>query len=545
MQADWDVIVVGAGPAGMACATAAAGAGLGVLVLDEQPAPGGQIYRNVERQPAEVMKVLGPDYAAGLSLVRRFRESSAVYLPGATVWKLEADGRVAFSRDGASEEIRARRLVIATGAMERPVPFPGWTLPGVVGAGAVDALFKGDGIVPEGPVTMAGSGPLMLLVAPHLRALKIPVHHLYDTTSRRSLPGALAHLPRALGRAGYLLKGAAMLARTRLGVGGYTPGIARYAAEGEGRVERVSAEGGGKRHGGESGMLLVHEGIVPRTEFTRQLGLDHLWDPVQRYWHPALDAEGRTSCPTVFMAGDGGFVHGAVAAGEKGAIAGLAVARDLGRLSPEAFDRRAARHKRTLRRELLPRPFVDALYRPRPELHGMEDHTTVCRCEEVSAGEIRGLVAEGHKTPEMVKAVTRCGMGPCQGRMCGSALAELVTAEAGIDIRSAAPPRVRPPVRNIGLGELVRMTLLPKPGGMTDGHDTSGPKPASVESAPGHRLPVDSVAIPGGSGDIGPASGACEPADSVSVSGAGDSAETVSEAGAGGMPGTLHAGGRR
>lgn len=461
MQTHWDVVVVGAGPSGMACAASAASFGLNVLTLDEQPMPGGQLYRHVEQQSVAAMKVFGKDYAAGLEFVNHFRASKASYLPEATVWQLGDEGTVCFSRHGVSHEVKAKRVVIATGAMERPVPFSGWTLPGVMSAGGADALCKSSGIVPSGPVVMVGSGPLQLLVAQHLTRAGVEVSHLLDTTPANALVGAFSHVFSALRRPFYLSKGLGMLLSTARTVGNKIAGVTSYSVGGENQVESLTAVCENKEITIPATNVLVHEGIISRTEFSRQLGLMHSWDSVQRYWYPDVDAYGRTSNQNIFMIGDGAYVHGGVAARIKGELAACALAQELGAISRQLSGEKAAPLHAALRKEISPRAFVDAMYSPRPSMYDLADEILVCRCEEVTAGAIRQAIGSGQTTPEMVKAITRCGMGPCQGRMCSIALNEIVATETQVSIEKVNVPTVRPPVRNLPLGELAKMTLLP------------------------------------------------------------------------------------
>ncbi|MCG8618752.1 MAG: FAD-dependent oxidoreductase [Desulfobacterales bacterium] len=460
MRSNWDAVVIGAGPAGISFAAEAAGFGLDVLVLDEQDTPGGQIYRNAEGQSRKTLSMLGPDYRHGVSLIRAFRDSRAEYFPGSTVWKIEADGRLCYSNQGESREIRAKRIVIATGAMERPVPFPGWTLPGVMGVGAADTLLKSAGMVADGPVAMVGNGPLMLSAAIHLAELGVEVSHFLETKPLLSGVNALSCLPRALTRTDYLLKGVSMLAKTMHLAGQFKTGITDFAVEGDDRVEALSYTRAGKRSTIAVGTVLVHEGIIPRSEFARQLGLDHDWDPVQRFWYPRLDPFGRTSCPNVYIAGDGAFVHGAVAAELKGRLAAIDIAAELSAKSGTDFREMAATDLKALKRELAPRPFVDKTYQPRENLYALDDDTLVCRCEEVTAQQIRTAVLQGMTTPEMVKSLTRCGMGPCQSRMCSASLAEVIAKETGRMVTELSPISTRPPVRNLPVGEFTRMVLL-------------------------------------------------------------------------------------
>lgn len=465
MRKEWDAVVIGTGPAGLAFASTAADLGLRVLAIDEQASPGGQVYRNMENQTQESLALLGADYKRGASLVKKFRNSDADYLPKAIVWKIEPDGRVCCSSGGESREVRAGRVVIAIGAMERPAPFPGWTLPGVMGVGAVDALFKNSGMAPEGPVTMAGSGPLMLSVAIHLNKMGVEINHFLDTSPSLSMVQALGRLPGALAKPGYLLKGAAMLLKTKKIVGAHKKNVQKYAAAGDDCIEKLTFQRGGRSEEIRTDTLLVHEGVIPRTEFARQLHLELVWEPVQRYWRPRVDMFGRTSEPNIYVAGDGGLVQGAVSAEKKGVLAAIDIASDLKGMSASEKEALAKPVLRELNRENTPRPFIDAVYRPRPNLYAVDDDTVVCRCEEVTAGDIRRAISQGMDSPERVKSVTRCGMGPCQGRMCGHALAEIVAMETGRITEELTPLSIRPPVRNLFIGELVKMDLQSNSGG--------------------------------------------------------------------------------
>lgn len=459
MQKEWDAIVIGAGPAGLAFAATAADMGLDVLALDEQATPGGQIYRNIEQQTPQSMKLLGPDYKHGLSLVSKFRASRATYLANATVWKIETDGRLCYAANGESKEIHAKRIVIAIGAMERPVPFTGWTLPGVMGVGAVDTLYKHCGMVPAGPVTMIGSGPLMLSVAIHLNELGVEISDFLETQPAFASFKALPHLPSALSKPGYLLKGSGMLLKAGRISRHRKRHITGYAAKGNGRIEKLSFRNGASEETVDTNSLLVHEGIIPRSEFARLLHLEHCWEPVQRYWYPKVDSFGRTSEKHIYIAGDSSYIHGAIAAENKGILAAIDIGADLKKVSDAEKQQMSVPVIKALNREKRVRPFIDAVYRPRPNLYAADDQTVICRCEEVTVEQIRQAIIQGMTTPEMVKSITRCGMGPCQSRMCSMALSEIIARETGQMVQEMKPVSIRPPVRNLPIGQVTRLDL--------------------------------------------------------------------------------------
>ena len=236
MSEQFDAIVVGAGPAGMAAASLLAERGAAVALLDEQPAPGGQIYRGIEAASPGLRALLGAEYAHGAGLAARLRASGAAYRPGSAVWNLTPAREVWVSRGGASSMLRARALILATGAMERPVPVPGWTLPGVMGAGAVQILLKTAALRPDSLV-LAGSGPLLYLLAAQCLAAGSRILGLLDTTARANEWAALRHLP---GATGWGLLGKGLLLKAQLRAAGVPTWrrVSELRLEGGGAVER-------------------------------------------------------------------------------------------------------------------------------------------------------------------------------------------------------------------------------------------------------------------------------------------------------------------
>jgi thioredoxin reductase len=323
MKGSYDFAIIGAGPAGLSAAARAASNGLSVAVLDEQRNPGGQIYRAIEQGGAERLAALGPDYRHGQDLVARFHRSGADYLESATVWQITPELLIYYLRNGKAGCIRAKRLLVATGAVERPVPIPGWTLPGVMGAGAADVLFKSSGLVPRGQVILAGTGPLLYLVACHLLAAGTRIAGFLDTRSPKDYIRAARHLPAAIPGIGYLIRGLAMHAQILKARVPYFRKISKLRATGQESLTHVSFFSGGRTHTLKADRLILHDGVVPNTQVTRLLECDHAWDPVQRCWRPKTDEWGNTSIRRVAVAGDTGGVYGAKSAQWAGEIAAL------------------------------------------------------------------------------------------------------------------------------------------------------------------------------------------------------------------------------
>lgn len=455
-----DLVILGAGPAGMSAAVRAAGLGLSVHLLDEQPRPGGQIWRDVTRAAPQRGALLGRDYTEGAALVHSLDHPGITHLAGATVWQIEADGSVAFSRGGRAQVVRGRRLLLASGALERPMPLPGWTLPGVMTAGAAQILLKVSGIVAERAV-LVGAGPLLYLVAAQMVRAGAPPLALVETQTPADRLAALRHLPRALFGPGYLLKGLRLLDELRRARVPRHTGARAIAIEGTDRAEALVFTARGQRQRIACDTVLLHHGVVPDTQASRSLNLPHLWDEAQRSFRPQTDRWGRSAEPTVFVAGDGAGIAGARAATQAGQIAALAIAHDLGRLSAGDRDLAARPLRAALTLETAARPFLDRAYPPAAQALAPADATLICRCEEVTAGAIRHTATLGSRGPNQTKAFCRAGMGPCQGRYCGLSVTEILSACTGRSPRDTGAYRIRAPLKPVTLGELAALEDAP------------------------------------------------------------------------------------
>ena len=449
-----DVAVIGAGPAGMAAAATCARAGLETVLIDEQPAPGGQIYRGVTEPVGDNPARRGPDYTRGAELARELGESGARHVAGTTVWSLDRTLEIGLLAEGHARMLKARRVIIATGAIERPFPFKGWTLPGVMTAGAAQILMKSSGLVPSGRVVLAGCGPLLWLLASQLIAAGARVEAILDTTPAGSWREAWRGFA-SFAFSPYLFKGLKLLASTRDGTR-VISGVEELRAEGSDRLERIVY-----RRRGDADVslrvdtLLVHHGVVPNTQLAMAAGVEHRWDDVQCAWLPVLGADGQTSVEGISIAGDGGGIVGARASEAQGRLAALAI------VTPGAAGAAMARGpiERELARQLRGRDFLHLLYRPARAHRMPSGDTLACRCEEVTASDIVETVRQGCMGPNQLKAFLRCGMGPCQGRQCGLGITELIAAERGVTPGEVGHYRVRFPVKPITVSALA---TLPK-----------------------------------------------------------------------------------
>lgn len=446
-----DLIVIGAGPAGMSSALTAAERGLRVLLLDEQPRPGGQIYRHITAiSPARAAR-LGPDYQHGAVIARRLANSAVDVRYGAMVWSVDRDLTVTVQREGRSFQVRAPQLIAATGAIERPSPLPGWTLPGVLNAGAAQILLKTAGSVPEGPTVLVGGGPLLLLVASQLLDAGAHVAAVVETSPTSNRWNALRYLGSALGSHEYLLKGMSLLMRLRRAAIPMFADATDVRIEGSDCATAVSFYSRGRFHRVTASTVLLHHGVVPNTQLSRFMRVQHRWDEQQLAWHPVLDKGYQTTLPGFRIAGDGGSIAGALAAEASGALAAIAAMRAIEHVTDKVAVTLARPWRKMLQRQQRIRPFLDALYRPPIWLSAPSDDTIVCRCEEVSAGRIREMAALGCQGPNQTKFFSRCGMGPCQGRQCGIAVSQILAKSIGKSVQEVGSYRIRAPLKPIPL----------------------------------------------------------------------------------------------
>lgn len=450
-----DVAIVGAGPAGMAAAIALRARGLSVAVFDEQPSPGGQIYRNILRAGRDRRAdILGPDYVAGLDLAERFLACGADYKSRATVWRIGEDGLSWASPQGGGE-CPARRVLVATGAMERPFPVEGWTLPGVMTAGAAQILIKTSGAVADDAVFI-GCGPLLYLVVFQYLQAGVRVRALLDTAEPGNRIKAALHLPGAFAAPSYLAKGIKLLAAIRRAGIAVHRNVSNVALVGEGRLSAVRWTDASGSHELACERAFLHQGIVPNVNITMAARCEHRWNERQLSWQPVIDRSGRTDLDWLYVAGDVAGIGGARAAQFSGEMAALAIIDDLGRAGSAAAP---ARMRFQRARELAVRPFLDVLYRPRDGLRRPQaEDVIVCRCEEIRRRDVAAAAAQGCPGPNQLKAFTRAGMGPCQGRMCGLTICETLADLRGETPVEAGYFRIRMPIKPVTVGDIAGLS---------------------------------------------------------------------------------------
>jgi NADPH-dependent 2,4-dienoyl-CoA reductase/sulfur reductase-like enzyme len=445
-------VIVGAGPAGIRAAQALVAAGLRPVVVDEAPRAGGQIYR----QPPGGFHRSGRELygfehrkAASLHETMQSLLPAIDYRSGALVWNCE-DGVLDVLRDGRNETIAYTHLILATGATDRVLPFPGWTTPGVytLGGAQVALKFQGCGIGQR--VAFMGTGPLLYLVAYQYARAGAEVAAVLDTAR---MTDRMAALPGMLRSPALVAKGLHTLAWLRLhGVPMYR-GVRPDHVIGYERVSGIVCRRG--QDGVEEKPLRIAcdalaygLGLRAETQLAGLAGCRFAYHARDRAWLPQRDAAGRASVTGVYLAGDGAGIAGADAAELAGERAALALLEDLG-VAVHA-PRAAALQRRLARQQHLRDALERAFPFPADWAAALDDDVVLCRCEEITVGALRAS-AQTHGACELnrTKALTRVGMGRCQGRMCGAAAAEVLARASGVALPQVGWLRAQPPIKPI------------------------------------------------------------------------------------------------
>ena len=446
-------VIIGAGPAGIRAAQTLVKYGLRPVILDEATRWGGQIYRQQPQNFQRTSKQLygfDADRAEKLSADFAGLMNSVDYRSDALVWNVEK-GRIDVLENGVSSTLPWTSLIVATGATDRILPFPGWTLPGVYAMGAAQIALKYQACAIGANVILAGTGPLLYLVAYQYVKAGAKIQAVIDTSP---LTAQIKALPRLLSQPGQLARGIYyvgwLLAR---GIKVHR-GARIVRAQGQDRIAALIIKNArGKEETLPCDALGFGYALRSETQIADILTCEFSFDPMQRAYLPTKDGTGRSSVEGVYLAGDGAGIMGAKAAELSGERSALSLLIDKGLCRP---DDRAIQQRIQLLDERLQsigrfRTGLETAF-PCPEdwIEHMDEDTIVCRCEEVTFGQIRDTIAEcGIREVNRLKAMSRAGMGRCQGRMCGQASAEILAHFSRQTLAEVGRLRGQPPIKPV------------------------------------------------------------------------------------------------
>lgn len=449
-MADPRLIIVGAGPAGMRAAETCVAAGLRPIVIDEGAMSGGQIYR---RQPAGFTRPLaalyGPDAPKARALHDGFDglRDRIDYRPNSLAWNVR-DSTLHVVQEGRSSALPFDALILATGATDRLLPIKGWHLPGCYSLGGAQIALKAQACSIGGQPIFLGTGPLLYLVASQYVKAGVKVAGVLDTSPASASIKAIADLAV---RPGLLARGIVLQAKLRMAGVRIEQGIYPLAVMGSDEASAVlyrTALGEDRQIACDAVAMGFH--LRSETQLADLAGCEFHMDPSTGQWAPRTDDEGRTSQAGIYTAGDGARILGADAAEVSGRLAALAALADLGR--PVDRTTMADLGRRLQRFDRFRRGLATAFPWPAALARKVADDIIVCRCEAITAGQLRE-VAGTKGAPELnrAKALSRIGMGRCQGRYCGSAAAEILSAARGIDLPEVGRLRGQAPVKPLSM----------------------------------------------------------------------------------------------
>ena len=439
------VLIVGAGPAGTRAAETLVAHGIAPVVVDENARSGGQIYRRPPegfKRPAAALYGFEAGKAQAVHAALDGLRARIDYRPDTMIWNIEGGVAQALGPDGI-ERIAFDALILATGAMDRVIPFPGWTLPGVFTMGGSQVALKAQGCAIGDPVVFMGTGPLLYLVAYQYAHAGARVAAVLDTSH---LSQAIPVFPGLLRGGRTFAKGLWYMTWPRTAGIPVRRGITPVAAEGEAALKAVRyRDRRGREHRIACTGLGIGYSVKSEVQLAELAGCEMAFNPLAQQWLPQADEDGRAFSGSVYLAGDGAGVAGADAAEVRGRLAALALLTDKGIAADRGLQ---ARQRAKLRRIMR---FRDALERAMPTPFHMArtlpDETVICRCEAITAGEIRQGRALDPAEMNRAKAFTRVGMGRCQGRVCGPAAAQILAAARGCKVEEVGRLRGQAPVK--------------------------------------------------------------------------------------------------
>jgi NADPH-dependent 2,4-dienoyl-CoA reductase/sulfur reductase-like enzyme len=446
------VAVVGAGPAGVRAVEALLAHGIRPVWIDEAMDGGGRIYQRPPiglQRNAKTLYGFEAPRATALHDALDAAKPRADWRPETLVWNIRPGQKQLNTLHAGQQGVVAYdAAILCTGAMDRVVPVPGWTLPGVTTMGGAQIALKSQGCGIGRRVAFLGSGPLLWLVAYQYAKAGAEVVAVLDTTPFAT---KMAAAPGMLRGPATFAKGVYYIAWLRAHGVRIAEGVTPLAIEGDGEVSGLSwRDAKGATHQVECDAVGIGWGLKPEAQLADLAGIPFDFDDVQHNWVPRRDAAGRTPVEGLYLAGDGSGIGGAEVAELAGARAALSLLQDAGHVvETAALDAKLARLGRF--RVALEKAFPF----PAHLAAGLPDETLFCRCEGLTVGELRAsTTGPSIAAPEVnrAKAISRAGMGRCQGRVCGAAAAEILAAKLGCSVAEVGRLRGQAPVKPIPLG---------------------------------------------------------------------------------------------
>lgn len=472
---DTQIAVIGGGPAGIAAALEVAKSGVHVTLLEEGKKLGGQIYKQFPDgftidESCLDERCLDKNYFEGKQFINQIKNLSPniTIIENALVWGIFPEKEIVFIKNNKSNSLKCKKLILAEGAYERSIPFPGWTLPGVYTTGGAQTLLQTYRVLPGSKVLLSGTGPIQLVLANQLVRAGVEVVAVLESASILDsvLKMKMKYMPSAIRQFDLIKDGIKYLKDLRKAKVPFLRSHAIIEVHGTDEVNTAiyaKLNSNWEPIPGTEKEVVVDAvclgyGFISSTRLSNLSGCEHRYDSTLCCWIPKHNKHMETSVDGVFVAGDSAGVAGHLVAIEEGRLAGIRASRQLDAITQQEENRRISSILKKLKGLRGFEGVLNEACAIRPGLYSrITDDTTICRCEEVTAGEIRNISSFDRDIDlNEIKKITRAGMGYCQGRTCMSTIAAMVSIEKKIPIEEMGYLNYQEPTKPIRLGEMIR-----------------------------------------------------------------------------------------
>ncbi|WP_069470117.1 FAD-dependent oxidoreductase [Candidatus Marithrix sp. Canyon 246] len=443
----YDVVIVGSGPAGIQATINLQGYGLKIALLDDSSTLGGHIYKEVQKNSTKT-DFFEQDYLKGFDLIKQINLNKISYINNSYVWNINPKLEIYYSQQGTSYKIKAKKILIATGSLERPFPVKGWTLPGVIGTTAAQILLKESLIVKDDAVFI-GSGALFYYVISQYLDSGAKIKAVIDTTPLNNYFKAAKHLPKALLKFGFFIKALGFFAKFRKHKLKVYHFVDELMFEGDDELKTVVFKKGSKQVKIDTDIAFIHNGLAPNINLQLQVGCDYEYSKATRTVNIKTDEFMQSSVDNIFVVGDGKSIRGVDVAIVEAKIAANKILNDFNKIQ------KVTTYQKQLKSHMQIRDFLNTLYLPHKNfLSPSDDDVIICRCEEVTLKQIKNGLERNCKETNSIKSFTRCGMGSCQSRFCGLTLLEVISKHTNTPIEELKYLKIRSPIKPIGIEEM-------------------------------------------------------------------------------------------
>ncbi len=443
----YDVVIIGSGPAGIQATINLQSNGLKIALLDDNSNLGGHIYKEVEKNSTK-KDFFQKDYLKGLELIQQINLNEITYINNSYVWNINPKLEIYYSQVGRSYKIKAKKILIATGSLERPFPVKGWTLPGVIGTTAAQIVLKESMFVKDDAVFI-GSGALFYYVISQYLDAGAKIKAVIDTTPLNNYFKAAKYLPKALLKFSFFIKALGFFIKFRkhnLKIYNFVDNI---TFEGDDELKTVLFKKGSKQVKIDTNIAFIHNGLVPNINLQLQVGCDYEYSKATKTINIKTDEFMQSSVDNIFVVGDGKSIRGVDVAIIEAKIAAIKILNDFNK------SQELSTYKKQLKSHMQIREFLNTLYLPHKNfLSPTDDDVVICRCEEVTLKDIKKGLELNCKESNSIKSFTRCGMGNCQARFCGLTLLEVISKQTNTPIEELKYLKIRSPIKPIGIEEM-------------------------------------------------------------------------------------------